>query len=229
MKKWLAAVLLALGVIATPARAGIPVIDSANLAQSIQSVIQSIQQVQNQLQQIQQLDSAFQSANGIRGLLNIANNPLLRDYIPVTAPQIISSIAGNGYAGLQGAAKAARDAGMVYNCLDLAGAEQVQCQARLAMPFQDRQFYVDAMDRSVQRMDQIEQLRTSAAEVTDPKSIQEAQARIQVEQVMLQHELAQIALMSNRARADEAIASARSVERQSAEATKPSRLIDLPW
>ena len=236
MKKWLVAVLLALGVVSTPARAGIPVIDVASLVQAIQEVMNSIQQIQNQINQIQQLDNQIrqldqnlQSINGIRGLLNVANNPLLRDYIPPAAPQILNSISNNGYAGLQGAAKAARDAGMVYNCLDLGGAEQRQCQSRLAMPFQQRQFYVDAMDRSVQRMNQIEQLRASAAGAADPKAIQEAQARIQVEQAMLQHELAQIELMSNRARAEEAVVASRSIERQAAEATKPTRLTDLPW
>jgi type IV secretion system protein VirB5 len=236
MKKWLAAVLLALGVVSTPARAGIPVIDSSNLVQAIQEVMNSLQQIQNQINQIQQLDNQIQqldqnlqSINGIRGLLNVANNPLLRDYIPTAAPQILNAISTNGYAGLQGAAKAARDADMVYNCLDLGGAQQQQCQARLAMPFQQRQFYVDAMDRSVQRMNQIEQLRNSAAGAADPKAIQEAQARIQVEQAMLQHELAQIELMSNRARAEEAVVATRSIERQAAEATKPTRVTALPW
>jgi type IV secretion system protein VirB5 len=236
MKKFLAAALLAACVASSPARAGIPVIDVANLGQAIQDVIQSIQQIQNQINQIQQLDNQIrqldqnlQSINGIRGLLNVANNPVLRDYIPQGAPQVLSAISSNGYAGLQGAARAARDAGMVYNCLDLAGAGQVQCQSRLAMPFQQRQFYVDAMDRSVQRMSQIEQLRVSAAGAADPKAIQEAQARVQVEQAMLQHELTQIELMSNRMRAEEAVVAVRSVERQAAEATKPSRVTDLPW
>ena len=230
MKKLMAVVLVVLGLGSSPARAGIPVIDVASLVQAIQEVMNSISQIQNQINQIQQLDNQIrqldqqlQSINGLRGLLDVANNPLLRDYIPPAAPQILNAINTNGYDGLQGAARAARDAGMVYNCLDLGGAAQQQCQARLAMPYQHRQFFTDAMDRSVQRMNQIEQLRVSASTAADPKAIQEAQARIQVEQVMLQHELSQIELLSNRMRAEESVQASRSAERRLADAAKPLR------
>ena len=62
-----AAVLIAFG--ANGARAqGIPVIDIANLVQTIQQVLDGITQINNQVQQINQLQSQINSINGIRNL-----------------------------------------------------------------------------------------------------------------------------------------------------------------
>ena len=69
-----AAVLIAFG--ASGARAqGIPVIDVANLVQTIQQVLDGITQINNQVQQINQLQSQINSINGIRNLGNVFNNP----------------------------------------------------------------------------------------------------------------------------------------------------------
>jgi type IV secretion system protein VirB5 len=79
-----AAVLIAFG--ANGARAqGIPVIDVANLVQTIQQVLDGITQINNQVQQINQLQSQINSINGIRNLGNVFNNPLLRNYVPAEA------------------------------------------------------------------------------------------------------------------------------------------------
>jgi type IV secretion system protein VirB5 len=237
MKKWIAAVGIALSAAASPAWAGIPVIDVAALVQAVQEVMNSVTQIShqvtqitNQYQQIQQMAEQLQSINGMRGLLNVANNPQLRDYIPQSAAQTLQDINSNGYGSLQGAARAARDAGMVYNCLEIGNAtERNTCQAQLAQPFQIRQYINDAMQRASQRMSQIEDLRVSAGATDDQKAIQEAQARIGVEQAMLLHELSQVQLLANRMKAEEAVQISRSKERLAAQATKTTRPGALPW
>lgn len=244
MKKWIAAVGFALSFSVTPAKAGIPVIDVASLTQAILEVMNSITQISNQVtqianeyeqianqyQQITQLQQQLDSINGLRGLLNVANNPAFRDYIPQNAATVLQSIDSGGYAGLTGSARTARDAGMVYNCLEITNVtERNDCQARLAQPFQLRQFFTEALQRASTRMNQIEQLRVSAGSTTDQKAIQEAHARIGVEQAMLQHELAQIQLVANRAKAEEGVLISRSRERQAAQATKTTRPGALPW
>lgn len=244
MKRLLFAAAVVFGLGSAPARAGIPVIDVANLTQAIQEVLSSITQIQNQIEQIQQLTTQvsqfntqinqlqqnLQSINGVRGLVDVAQNPLLRDYIPTDVLPVIQAISTGGYGGLTGAARAARDAGMVYNCLDVVDpTQQRQCQARLAAPYQQREFYNEALRRSSQRMNQIQQLRASAAATTDPKAIQESQARIQLEMAMLQHELAQIELTNSQYRAEQEVAVSRSIEREQAQATKRTRVSELPW
>ena len=113
-----AAVLIAFG--ANGARAqGIPVIDVANLVQTIQQVLDGITQINNQVQQINQLQSQINSINGIRNLGNVFNNPMLRNYVPAEAYTYLNAINTSGYSGLNATAKALRDVGMVYKQLDL--------------------------------------------------------------------------------------------------------------
>jgi len=69
---------------ACPAQ-GIPVIDAANLVQTVQQVVNDITKINNQVQQIGQLQSQLASMNGVRGLGTILDNPLLRNYVPEKA------------------------------------------------------------------------------------------------------------------------------------------------
>ena len=98
-----AAVLIAFG--ASGARAqGIPVIDVANLVQTIQQVLDGITQINNQVQQINQLQSQINSINGIRNLGNVFNNPLLKNYVPAEAYTYVNAINTSGYSGLNATA-----------------------------------------------------------------------------------------------------------------------------
>jgi type IV secretion system protein VirB5 len=207
------------------ARAGVPVIDGANLVQSVQQVIQQIQQVEQQIAQLQQLQQQFASMNGIRGLANMANNPLLQNYIPRDAAQVLRGISTGGYQGLSGAARAAREAGgMLYNCENVSDTrDRAQCEASLSAPYQQRQFVEDALGNAGQRMQQISQLLGAAAGAADPKAISEIQARIAGEQAMLTHELTQIQLVAQWAQAQQDVERARAAEWAAAQAAKTGR------
>eukprot|EP01136_Pigoraptor_vietnamica_P035238 Opistho-1_new@100198 len=61
---------------------GIPVIDAANLIQTVQQVMNDITAISNQVQQIVQLQHQLNSISGARNLGDIFNNPLLRNYVP---------------------------------------------------------------------------------------------------------------------------------------------------
>lgn len=107
---------------ATGANAGgIPVIDVANLLQTVQQVLNDITKIQNQVQQITQLQDQLRSLNGVRNLGDVFNSPTLMNYVPANAYVKFDALRSSGYAGLTSTAKALRDAGMVYNCLNLAG------------------------------------------------------------------------------------------------------------
>jgi type IV secretion system protein VirB5 len=100
--KKLVSVLALAGVLgSTSAHAGIPVIDVANLANSLQQVIawggqsgQMVQQIQQYAQQIQQMQDMNQKFNAARNLGTILNNPAIRAMLPPemqNANQILSS------------------------------------------------------------------------------------------------------------------------------------------
>ena len=70
--KLIAALLATLGAAQTHAQ-GIPVIDAANLVQTIQQVMDDVTAIKNQVQQITQLQTQLNSINGIRNLGNVFN------------------------------------------------------------------------------------------------------------------------------------------------------------
>ena len=84
-----AAISTVLLLAALPARAGIPVIDAANLAQQIQQVIAWAQQYQQMVsqftklqQQLQQMQTMTSKLDGGRGLGSILQNPAIVNALP---------------------------------------------------------------------------------------------------------------------------------------------------
>jgi len=198
---------------AAPAQ-GIPVIDAANLVQTVQQVVNDITKINNQIQQITQLQAQISSMNGMRMLGTIANNPALRDYVPANAYTVVNAIGSAGYSGLSATAKSLRDAGMVYNCLDLAGTARTTCQAALAQPYQHKGLLQDAMRSASGRLAQINALMGRIDATTDQKSVQEIQARIGAENALLAHEVSQVQMLQGMADSEERIARSRDRERQ---------------
>ena len=208
-----AAVLIAFG--ANHARAGgIPVIDVANLVQTVQQVVNDITQINNQVQQITQLQNQLSSINGARNLGNVFNNPMLKNYVPAEAYTHLNAVNTSGYAGLNTTAKALRDAGMVYNCMDLTGDARTSCQATLAQPYQQKGLLQDAMKSAAGRLSQIQSLMGQINATTDQKSVQEIQARVGAENALLSHEMSQLQMLQGMADSEERIARSRERERQ---------------
>jgi type IV secretion system protein VirB5 len=222
-----AASALALMLTSQSARAqGIPVIDAANLVQTVQQVIHDITAIQNQIQQIQQMRDQLKSLNGFRNLGNILNNPLLRNYVPPEAFTVINAVNTAGYGGLNNTARALRDLGMVYNCMDLAGDARTQCQAALAQPYQQKGLLQDAMKAAAGRLAQINGLMDSINATEDQKSVQEIQARISAENALLAHEMSQVQMLQGMADSEERIARSRERERQYQMLTRTGRIAD---
>jgi type IV secretion system protein VirB5 len=220
-----AAALIALGC--TSARAqGIPVIDAANLVQTIQQVIHDITKIQNQVHQITQLQSHLASINGARNLGNVFDNPVLRNYVPAEAHTFVNAVHTGGYAGLNGTARALRDASMVYNCMDLTGAERTRCQATLAQPYQHKGLLQDAMTSASGRLTQIQALMNQINLTTDQKAVQEIQARIGAENALLAHEVSQVQMLQGMADSEERIARSRDRERQYQMLGRTGRIAD---
>jgi type IV secretion system protein VirB5 len=219
--------VLALALAGTGTQAtGIPVIDIANLIQTVQQVINDITKIQNQIQQITQLQQQLASINGSRGLGTVLNNPQLRNYVPAEAYTVVNAVSTAGYGGLNGTAKALRDAAMVYNCMDLDGDARTTCQAALAQPYQHKGLLQDAMKAAAGRLTQIQGLMEQINATADQKAVQEIQARIGAENALLAHELSQIQMLQGLADSDERIARSRDRERQYQMLTRNGRIAD---
>jgi type IV secretion system protein VirB5 len=215
LKTAAAAMLVAGTLVTTPARAqGIPVIDIANLLQTLMQVLNDITEIQNQVAQIRQLESQVRSINGIRNLGDVFNNPALRNYIPAEVYTQINAITATGYSGLNATAKTLRDARMVYNCLDLRGGARTDCQAALAQPYQQKGLLQDAMKSAAGRLTQIQSLMRQINATADQKAVQEIQARIGAENALLAHEVSQVQMLQGMADSEERIAKSRDRERQ---------------
>ena len=223
--KLVAALVIALG--ASSARAqGIPVIDVANLIQTIQQVLDDVTSIENQVQQITQLQNQLKSINGMRNLGNVFNNPLLQNYVPAQAYAVLNAVDTSGYAALSATAKSLRDASMVYNCLDRAGAARTRCQATLAQPYQQKGLLQDAMKSAAGRLSQIQSLMNQIDATSDQKGVQEIQARIDAENAMLGHEMSQIQMLQGMGDSDERIARSQERERQYEMLARTGRISD---
>lgn len=193
---------------------GIPVIDSANLVQTIQQVLNDITSIQNQVQQINQLQTQLNSINGVRNLGQVFNSAALQNYVPAEAYAYVNAINTSGYGGLNTTAKSLRDAGMVYNCMDLSGGARTSCQATLAQPYQQKGLLQDAMRSAAGRLTQINALMDQINATSDQKSVQEIQARIGAENALLAHEMSQVQMLQGMADSEERISHSRERERQ---------------
>jgi type IV secretion system protein VirB5 len=219
------AVLIAFG--ASSARAqGIPVIDVANLVQTILQVLNDVTKISNQVQQITELHNQLNSINGIRNLGQVFNNPMLKNYVPAEAYTYLNAVNTSGYSGLNGTAKALRDAGMVYNCMDLAGGARTDCQAALAQPYQQKGLLQDAMKSASGRLSQINALMDQINGTSDQKAIQEIQARISAENALLAHEVSQVQMLQGMADSEERIVRSRERERQYQMLGRTGRIAD---
>lgn len=216
-----------LACMASSARAqGIPVIDIANLIQTIQQVMNDITKIENQVQQITQLQNQLSSMSGVRNLGTILNSPALRNYVPAESFAAINAVDASGYAGLNSTGKSLRDARMVYNCLDLAGAARTICQAALAQPYQQKALLQNAMTTASGRIVQIQALMERINATADQKAILELQARIGAENAMLAHEATQIQMLQGLADSEERIARSRDRERQYEMLSRTGRIAD---
>ena len=221
------AVAVPLTTLSTPTQAqGIPVIDIANLIQTITQVLNDITKIANQVEQIEALQQQLSSINGMRNLGNVFDSSALKNYVPANAYTMVNAIDTSGYGGLTATSKTLRDAQMLYNCLDRAGTARTECQASLAQPYQQKGLLQDAMKAASGRLDQIKSLMTQINGTSDQKAVLEIQARIGAENAMLAHEMSQVQMLVGMADSDERIARSRDRERQSEMLNRTGKISD---
>lgn len=202
-KQSLAVALLIAGSFgSTAANAGIPVIDAANLVQSIQNIIQwgqqnlqMVTQIQNQVSQIANQIQHIKDITGSRNLGQTFNNPLLQQIVPANNQAVMTAINTQGFAGMTPAAQSIRTGSMVYNCMDKpVGLLRNSCQAVLSGPSQDQANQTAALAIAQQRVQEIQNMQQQINQTTDPKMISEVQAAIAAETAQVQNDAIRVAI-----------------------------------
>ena len=156
------ALLTMLGVgVAPKAEAGIPVIDSANLVQSVIQAISWIQQLQQMQQQILQAQSQIDAITGSRNMASLFNNLALAGVVPSDVNAVYGAIRRGGIEGLTTAARIIRNNRMIYNCEGKTGDAFRICQNILNQTPQSQAYYANTFQMLEGRMHQIRALTNS--------------------------------------------------------------------
>ncbi len=202
-KKLFAALALSSSLLTSiPAHAGIPVIDAANLANTLQNLVKWGEQLNAMQQQYTQQVAQFNSLNGARGMANLVNNPALRKYLPQNYQDILT----NGY----GNSAAIRSASRLTSFSDLglnpSSPSSLAFEANARQISINRATYEDGYLKAGQRFDDLQVLLDKVNTSPDAKDIADLQARIQAEQVMQQNESTKLAMLANLSKAQEDLA-----------------------
>jgi type IV secretion system protein VirB5 len=197
------------GLAPMQARAGIPVIDFANLAQAVQQVASWLQQYQQMVQQINQLQAQYAAITGGRGmesLLSMTNAQ--RNYLPPDYQQLLDAVNGASatYAGLSGQVQSIVVANAVLTNGQLGtmtpAMRQVVEQGRKSAAMLSAMTQT-AQQTSSQRFAQLQQLITQIGAAGDDKAIQDLKGRITAEQTMLTNEATKLQALYQTVQAEE--------------------------
>lgn len=197
--------------------AGIPVIDSANLAQAIQQVTAWGTQAQQMVDQLNQMQKQLENASGVRGMADLVNDPATRQYLPAEYQTLLSDGVGQ-WEAIQEAAKVfdIEDSSLAGNAEAVASYNADRKQNAI-----NRASAEEAYASASQRFEDIQVLLDKVNSAPDAKDIADLQARIQAEQVMLQNEANKLAALEQLSQAQAAIRNQQSHEKKLSSGYRP--------
>lgn len=217
VKRILIAMVLLGMVFASPTAkteaSGIPVIDTANLVQSVLQALAWIQQFQQMHQQIVQADQQIHAIMGSRNMGSLLNNLTLAGVVPSDVNAVYHAIRSGGVQGLTAAAQIIRHNRMLYNCEGKTGDALRICQNMLNQTPQSQAYYANTYQMLMGRMQQIRALTTRINQTEDAKEILELNGRIAAEQAQVSNDTNRIMTMKSMIEAEEKAAQQEHQER----------------
>jgi type IV secretion system protein VirB5 len=190
-----------LGFLPLPARAGIPVIDGAAVANLIQQIMywqQQITAMSNQLNQLRQSYGAITGGRGMEGLVPMSNPQ--RNYLPQDYAELMRVVDGtsSAYAGLSAQVKAAMDANSVLSTTQLGTMttemRQIVENGRRSAAMVST-LTQTAYQNTSQRFAALQSLINAIATAGDEKAILDLQGRVNTEQTMLTNEQTKLQML----------------------------------
>ena len=176
--------------------AGIPVIDSANLANAIQQYTQMVEQLTQLKAQLEQAKQQYESLTGSRGLGGI----LPEDYtsaIPRNWQETLAAMEGGGSIGSL-AQSIADQASQLddEHFTDVLDDVKASLRTSLENDASAQALNAQAYDNSGDRFQRLQNLMGEINSAQDMKAISDLQARLQVETGMLMNELIKLQSMN---------------------------------
>ncbi len=188
---------------------GIPVLDVAGLVQAVQQVQTAYEQLTQLQNQLKQAERTYESMTGARGMTELLNNPAARKFLPEDMQAILEATSEltDKYkaAGRLLKNNAWQDAAME-------AAKHLSDQESSAAT--DLANSETTYNRAGERIEEYQDFVDQIDESTDPKAIQDLQARIQSEQVFLQNETVRLQSMQLAQQAKRDMQAVRSRERR---------------
>lgn len=174
---------------------GVPVYDNAANIALLQQVVSAGQQLAQLQQQYQQLQQTFNALNGLRNISSLLSNPLLSQMLPPDIATTINSLRnGNvtgSLAGISGNLQQLAHQNAKIDCQNQFGPNSASYYS-CVNKWQQASFasYVgqQGYDQSAQNISNLQQFLSAIQTSPDPKSLQDLQARISLEQVKQQNE-----------------------------------------
>lgn len=197
--------------VSSPHAAGIPVIDSSNLAQSIQQVTAWSEQYQQMVEQLDEMKKQLENASGVRGMADLANDPALREYLPDEYQSLLTEGVGQW--------EAIYEAAKVFDVADPQNQEILEANRKQAAI--NRASAEEAYKTASERFAGIQELLDKINDAPDAKDIADLTARISAEQVMMMNEANKLAAMQAANEAQRDIKEQRAIERSIQSLYKP--------
>lgn len=199
LRTLIVALLLTAG---SAAKAGIPVIDAANLVNTLQQVIAWGEQYKQMIDQIKQAKESYEqmiksydqqikeykSIFGVRNMGDLANNAAARHYLPKEWMDAAKLMSGSEFDKLKGATQI-----LSLSQTGFSGSG-ARAQAFLASQSQvvlNRAMSEQVFKKAGERISAIQSLIDKVNDVPDQKDALDLQARVSAETAMLQNDLAQ--------------------------------------
>lgn len=231
MNKWLKVSLVAVTMIGAggSARAGVPVFDGANFANTLQNIVawgkqfgQMTSQYEQLINQYNQSVTTYNSMKGVRNMGDLVNNPVVRRYMPNEWSQVMNlSNSPGSYTSLQGSISAIKNA---TRLVDLANTS-LSPTSDAARAFEggrnaiatNRALSEEGYRQASDRITTVQTLLDKVNNVPDQKDVLDLSARIQAEQAMVSNELVKVnlAAQAQQAQRDLAVQQQREISMMS--------------
>lgn len=211
-KELVAAAMLGLmSSIASPAHAqGIPVYDNANLIQQLQQVSHMVTQIENLRAQLEQAKQQYEALTGSRGMENLLRD-LNYEAIPANWQETLAMMDGQGSGQISDLARSIKEQAsrVDTDLLDRLQPSLREASEGFANSVASEQAVAGtAYDNAAERMARLQGLMDAIPRATDLKAVEDLQARIMAEQVLLQNETIKMQALA------QVSASQRGIEQQ---------------
>ena len=223
---------LLFGCAAGTAQAGMPVsviFDATATTNQAANIAQYVKQVEMLKQQYDQLQQTYNALNGLRNTGNLLNNNLLAQYLPADYQQALAALK-SGQAGSL--------SGISGSLNQIAASNQAQsCSASYSDPASvakcNQAWQTLAMNKyvgqagyaqSAANIAQLQQFVGAITTTSDPKALQDLQARIHLQAIKQQEEATKLQTVAMMQKADDDMRRARDAQSTQQAITAPMNM-----